>query len=119
MLAPSPIKLPLLGIVVMLFGAIINIFVSRIVYRTAKRTNSVAMKSNALHLLTDVYTSLGVAFSLLVVHLTGWYILDPIIGIVLACFIMVEAFKLMKESFPPLLDARLSADEEEKNHANY
>ncbi|MET4560376.1 cation diffusion facilitator family transporter [Lysinibacillus parviboronicapiens] len=114
MLAPSPIKLPLLGIVVMLFGAIINIFVSRIVYRTANRTNSVAMKSNALHLLTDVYTSLGVAFSLLVVHLTGWYILDPIIGIVLACFIMVEAFKLMKESFPPLLDARLSADEEEK-----
>lgn len=113
-IAPSPIKLPLLGILVMVFGAIINIFVSRIVYRTAKRTNSVAMKSNALHLLTDVYTSLGVAFSLLIVHLTGWYILDPIIGIILACFIMVEAFKLMKESFPPLLDARLSADEEEK-----
>ncbi|QDP99386.1 cation transporter [Lysinibacillus fusiformis] len=113
-IAPSPIKLPFLGILVMLFGAIINIFVSRIVYRTAKRTNSVAMKSNALHLLTDVYTSLGVAFSLLIVHLTGWYILDPIIGIFLACFIMMEAFKLMKESFPPLLDARLSADEEEK-----
>lgn len=113
-IAPSPIKLPILGILVMLIGAIINIFVSRVVYRTAKRTNSVAMKSNALHLLTDVYTSLGVAVSLLIVHLTGWYILDPIIGIVLACFIMVEAYKLMKESFPPLLDTRLSAEEEEQ-----
>lgn len=113
-IAPSPVKLPILGILVMLIGAIINIFVSRIVYRTAKRTNSVAMKSNALHLLTDVYTSLGVAVSLLIVHLTGWYILDPIIGIILACFIMVEAYKLMKESFPPLLDTRLSAEEEEK-----
>jgi len=82
------------------------------VYRTAKSTNSVAMKSNALHLLTDVYTSLGVAFSLLIVHLTGWYILDPIIGIVLACYIMFEAFKMMKEAFPPLLDARLSKEEE-------
>lgn len=113
-IAPTPIKLPLLGILVMLFGALVNIFVSRIVYRTAKITNSVAMKSNALHLLTDVYTSLGVALSLLIVHLTGWYILDPIIGIVLACYIMIEAFKMMKEAFPPLLDASLSKEEEEK-----
>ncbi|KOS62015.1 cation transporter [Lysinibacillus agricola] len=111
-ITPTPIKLPILGILVMLFGALINFVVSRIVYRTAKNTNSVAMKSNALHLLTDVYTSLGVALSLLIVHLTGWYILDPIIGIILACYIMVEAFQLMKEAFPPLLDARLSKEEE-------
>lgn len=111
---PTPIKLPVLGILVMLFGALINFFVSRIVYRTAKNTNSVAMKSNALHLLTDVYTSLGVALSLLIVHLTGWYMLDPIIGIILACYIMMEAFKLMKETFPPLMDARLSKEEEEQ-----
>ncbi|MFB7157121.1 MULTISPECIES: cation diffusion facilitator family transporter [unclassified Lysinibacillus] len=113
-ITPTPIKLPVLGILVMLFGALINFVVSRIVYRTAKNINSVAMKSNALHLLTDVYTSLGVALSLLIVHLTGWYILDPIIGIILACYIMVEAFKLMKEAFPPLLDARLSKEEEEQ-----
>jgi len=113
-ITPTPIKLPVLGILVMLLGALINFFVSRIVYRTAKNTNSVAMKSNALHLLTDVYTSLGVALSLLIVHLTGWYILDPIIGIVLACYIMMEAFKLMKETFPPLMDARLSKEEEEQ-----
>ncbi|QPQ29948.1 cation diffusion facilitator family transporter [Lysinibacillus sp. JNUCC 51] len=113
-ITPTPIKLPVLGILVMLLGALINFVVSRIVYRTAKNTNSVAMKSNALHLLTDVYTSLGVALSLLIVHLTGWYILDPIIGIILACYIMIEAFKLMKEAFPPLLDARLSMEEEEQ-----
>ncbi|MFJ3388550.1 MULTISPECIES: cation diffusion facilitator family transporter [Lysinibacillus] len=113
-IAPTPIKLPVLGILVMLFGALINFFVSKIVYRTAKNTNSVAMKSNALHLLTDVYTSLGVALSLLIVHLTGWYILDPIIGILLASYIMMEAFKLMKETFPPLMDARLSMEEEEQ-----
>jgi cation diffusion facilitator family transporter len=113
-ITPTPIKLPVLGILVMLFGALINFVVSRIVYRTAKNTNSVAMKSNALHLLTDVYTSLGVALSLLIVHLTGWYVLDPIIGIILACYIMMEAFKLMKETFPPLMDARLTKEEEEQ-----
>ncbi|KAB2334838.1 cation transporter [Cytobacillus depressus] len=110
---PSPIKLPFLGILVMLIGAAINFVVSKIVGKTAEATHSVAMKSNALHLLTDVYTSVGVAFSLLLVNLTGWYFLDPIIGIGLAIYIMVEAFKLMKESFPPLLDASLSTEEEQ------
>ncbi|WP_085498707.1 cation diffusion facilitator family transporter [Paenibacillus aquistagni] len=110
---PTPIEMPYLGILVMVAGAGINFFVSKKVSKTAKEMNSVAMKSNALHLLTDVYTSLGVGFSLLLVTLTGWTILDPIIGIVLAIYIMKEAYTLMKESFPPLLDARLTDEEEE------
>ncbi|MBS4194655.1 cation diffusion facilitator family transporter [Lederbergia citri] len=109
---PSPIKLPTLGILVMLFGALVNFFVSKIISNTARKTKSIAMKSNALHLLTDVFTSLGVAISLILVNITGWHFLDPIIGIVLAIYIMFEAYKLMKESFPPLLDASLSVEEE-------
>lgn len=109
---PAPVHLPVLGIVVMLAGALINLIVSKFVKREAEKVNSVAMKSNALHLLTDVYTSLGVAASLLVVTVTEWYILDPIIGMVLAVYIIYEAFKLMKEAFPPLIDTRLSEEEE-------
>ncbi|OQV48469.1 cation diffusion facilitator family transporter [Bacillus velezensis] len=109
---PAPVHLPVLGIVVMLAGALINLIVSKFVKREAEKVNSVAMKSNALHLLTDVYTSLGVAASLLVVTLTEWYILDPIIGMALAVYIIYEAFKLMKEAFPPLIDTRLSEEEE-------
>ncbi len=112
-LHPEPVKLPVLGIGVMLIGALINFVVSRVVNKEAEQVHSVAMKSNALHLLTDVYTSLGVAFSLLLVALTDWYFLDPIIGMVLALFIMREAFKLMKEAFPPLVDARLTPEEEQ------
>ncbi|MEH7817883.1 cation diffusion facilitator family transporter [Bacillus velezensis] len=109
---PAPVHLPVLGIVVMLAGALINLIVSKFVKREAEKVNSVAMKSNALHLLTDVYTSLGVAASLLVVTLTEWYILDPIIGMALAVYIIYEAFKLMKEALPPLIDTRLSEEEE-------
>lgn len=109
---PAPVHLPVLGIVVMLAGALINLIVSKFVKREAEKVNSVAMKSNALHLLTDVYTSLGVAASLLVVTVTEWYILDPIIGMVMAVYIIYEAFKLMKEAFPPLIDTRLSEEEE-------
>lgn len=73
-----------------------------------------AMKSNALHLFTDVYTSLGVAVSLLLFHLIGWQFLYPMIGIILAIYIIIEVYKLMKESFPPLLDASLSEGEEKE-----
>lgn len=89
-----------------------NIVISRIIKRAADRENSVAMKSNALHLYTDVFTSLGIAFSLLLVHLTGWLWLDPLIAILTAFYIMYEAWKLLKESFPPLMDKRLSPSEE-------
>ncbi|MFF2017464.1 cation diffusion facilitator family transporter [Paenibacillus sp. NPDC058177] len=109
---PTEIALPFLGILVMVVGGGVNFVVSLKVKKKAEELHSVAMKSNALHLLTDVFTSLGVAFSLLLVTLTGWTILDPVIGIVLALYIMREAFKLLKESFPPLIDARLAEEEE-------
>ncbi|WP_239256775.1 cation diffusion facilitator family transporter [Listeria ilorinensis] len=111
---PHEIKFPALGIAVMLFGALINIIISRIINRAAEKANSVAMKSNALHLFTDVFTSLGIAASLLLVHLTGWLWLDPVIAIMTAIYIMFEAWKLLKESFPPLMDERLSRKEEEE-----
>ncbi|MFE4710734.1 cation diffusion facilitator family transporter [Paenibacillus sp. NPDC056722] len=109
---PTEIAFPFLGILVMVVGGGVNFVVSLKVKKKAEELHSVAMKSNALHLLTDVFTSLGVAFSLLLVTLTGWTILDPVIGIVLALYIMREAFKLLKESFPPLIDARLAEEEE-------
>lgn len=111
---PEPIRLPALAILVMLVGACINFIVSKVIRKEADRVNSMAMKSNAFHLLTDVYTSLGVAVGLFIVHLTGWHILDPMIGIILAIYIMLEAVKLMKEVFPPLLDTRLTHEEEEQ-----
>ncbi|MBC1996248.1 cation diffusion facilitator family transporter [Listeria seeligeri] len=109
---PHEIRFPALGIMVMLLGALINIVVSRIIKRAADKANSVAMKSNALHLYTDVFTSLGIALSLFLVYITGWLWLDPIIAILTAFYIMFEAYKLLKESFPPLMDKRLSMDEE-------
>lgn len=114
LLHPEPVRLPMLGVAVMLIGAAVNFTVGRFVKKTGEKIQSVAMRSNALHLLTDVYSSLGVAVSLLLVSLTGWHILDPLIGIAIALYIMKEAVSLGKESFLPLLDTRLSKEEESR-----
>src|SRR5450759_3510622 len=53
-----------LGSIVMLISAIVNFIVSRRLYKVARETNSVALEADALHLKTDVYTSLGVAVGL-------------------------------------------------------
>jgi len=106
-----------LGSVVMLISAVINGFVSHRLYKVAKKTNSVALEADALHLRTDVFTSLGVAVGLLLISVTGIHMLDPIIAIMVACFILYESFKLLRKAFNPLLDTSLSDEEIEKVEA--
>lgn len=117
LLNPEPIRMPGLAIAVMVVGATINLIVGRVVKRVGERIQSVAMRSNALHLLTDVYSSIGVAVALVLVSLTDFYMLDPLIGIAIAIYIMKEAISLGKESFLPLLDTRLTKEEEAKVQA--
>ena len=100
-----------LGFVVMLFSAVINLFVSRRMYKVAKETDSVALKADALHLSTHVYTSAGVGISLLVIYFTGWHFLDPVAAIVVASYILKEAFEILVEAFRPLTDNALPSEE--------
>ena len=100
---------------VMIISSVVNIIVSRILYKVAKRTESIALEADALHLKTDVLTSAGVAVGVILIAILGpnFNILDPIVAILVACLILKEAFVLCKKAVLPLLDPKLS-DEEEK-----
>jgi cation diffusion facilitator family transporter len=97
-----------LGSIVMLISAIVNTIVSRRLYKVARATNSVALEADALHLKTDVYTSLGVSAGLGLILITGINWLDPIIAILVALFIIKESYTLLKKAFTPLLDTAWS-----------
>jgi cation diffusion facilitator family transporter len=92
------------GSAVMLISAVINFFVSRMLYRVARETNSVALEADALHLKTDVYTSLGVAVGLGLIIITGIHWLDPIVAIMVAILIIQESFVMLRKAFLPLID---------------
>jgi len=94
-----------LGSLVMLVSAIVNTIVSRKLYKVARETNSVALEADALHLKTDVYTSLGVAVGLGLIILTGVKWFDPVIAVLVALFIIKESYVLLKKAFWPLLDS--------------
>jgi cation diffusion facilitator family transporter len=100
-----------IGFIVMFISAFINYIVSRKLYKVAKEEDSIALEADALHLKADVYTSLGVGVGLLLIWLTGLNFLDPVVAILVAVFILREAFELLISAFSPLLDSKLSDEE--------
>jgi cation diffusion facilitator family transporter len=101
-----------IGAVVMGISAIANYLVSRHLLNVAIKTDSVALEADAMHLRTDVYTSVGVLAGLVAIKFTGITILDPIVAIVVACLILKAAYDLTKSAFFHILDIKLPDDEE-------
>lgn len=97
-----------IGFIVMFISAAVNYFVSRKLYIVAREEESVALEADALHLKVDVYTSLGVGAGLLLIHITKKNYLDPVIAIIIALFILREAYVMLRHSFSPLLDTKIS-----------
>jgi len=113
---PMPVESLGIGSLVMLISAIVNFIVSRRLYKVAKETHSVALEADALHLKTDVLTSLGVAAGLFLIMVTGVHWFDPLIAILVALMILRESFILIRKAFFPLLD--VAWDKEELEHLN-
>jgi cation diffusion facilitator family transporter len=101
-----------LGIVVMLISAVVNWVVSGQLSKTARETDSVALEADALHLRTDVYTSLGVLLGLLAIKVTGILFLDPLIALLVAALIIKASVDLTKQAFLPLMDVGLPVEEQ-------
>jgi cation diffusion facilitator family transporter len=110
--APHEVTEPLLGVAVMGASAVVNTLVAWLLYRTSKKTGSLALEADALHLKTDVYTSAGVAVGLGLMMATGWPLLDPLAAILVAGLIVKEAWHLVAKSFGPLMDGRLTDAEQ-------
>lgn len=101
-----------LGSAVMGFSAVANTLVSTYLFRIAKKSDSIALRADAMHLRTDVYTSAGVFAGLIAIKLTGKTILDPIIAIGIALLVLKAAFILSRDALNQILDATLPEHEE-------
>lgn len=104
------------GATVMAASAVVNYLVSRHLLNVAAKTDSVALEADAMHLRTDVYTSVGVFGGLIAVKLTGITLLDPLVAIVVALLIIKAAWELTRNSFFHILDVKLPDDEEALIH---
>lgn len=96
-----------LALYVMLFSAIINLFIGKFLIKKGEETDSSALLGDGHHLMADVYSSFGVVFGLLAVKLTGQYIIDPIIAIMVGTMILKTGCGLIKKTSACLLDSSL------------
>lgn len=92
-------------------STVINLIVALILRRAGKRLRSVVLEADATHLMTDVWTSVGVIGGLLAYLLTGWVWLDAVIAILVALHILSEGWRLMRSAVDGLMDKAMDESE--------
>jgi cation diffusion facilitator family transporter len=113
LLHPREIEQLGLGLLVSLVASLINFIVARILLRAGKGHQSITLEADAHHLMTDVWTSIGVLGGVGVAGVTGWNILDPIVAILVALNIVWTGVKLIRRSVAGFMDEALPQQERE------
>lgn len=109
----EPLEAIGLGTGIALAASVVNLVVARMLLRAGKKHQSIILEADGQHLMSDVWTSVGVVAGLCIVWLTGWEILDPIIAIGVALNISWTGIGLIRRSFNGLMDHALPAMEQE------
>jgi cation diffusion facilitator family transporter len=110
-LSPVPLHGVGLGVGLSVVSSIINGALATAMLRAARVHDSIVLEADARHLMTDVWTSIGVAAGVLLVPVTGLLWLDPLLAIAVALNILREASGLLRRSVDGLMDRALSDDE--------
>jgi cation diffusion facilitator family transporter len=108
---PQPLEQLGIGLAISLLATALNALVAWVLLKASKRFDSISLRADAHHLLTDVWTSTGVVVGIGLVKVTGLTILDPLIAIAVALNIIVTGWKLFHETASGLLDRSLPQEE--------
>jgi cation diffusion facilitator family transporter len=100
-----------LGLSIAVSASVVNLIVALIIRRAAARFESIVLDADAQHLLTDVWTSVGVVIGVGAVGLTGWQSLDPAVALLVAVNILWAGVRIVRQSALGLLDTALPAAE--------
>jgi cation diffusion facilitator family transporter len=115
---PQPIENLGPGLAIAFVAGIANFVAARVMLKAAHAHDSITIEADAKHLMTDVWTSVGIlAGLLLVMAMPQWAILDPLMAIAVGVHIIKTGFDLVRRSADGLMDAALPPDEIERSEA--
>ena len=100
-----------LGLLISLVAAAVNGVVAVVLLRAGRRYRSITLKADGQHLMTDLWTSVGVVVGVGLVWLTGWYWLDPVVAIAVGINILWSGSRLIRESADGLMDVSLPKED--------
>lgn len=112
LITPRPLEQIGLGIAVSIAASLINLIVARILLVASRRDNSITLEANSQHLMTDVWTSVGVTIGVGAVAITGWERLDPLVALIVAANIIWSGIHIVRKSVLGLMDTALPLEEQ-------
>ncbi len=108
LITPQPLHELGIGLTVSVAASVVNLIVALLILRAGRKHNSITLEANGKHLLTDVWTSVGVLAGIGLVALTGWHWLDPVVALLVAANIIWTAIGIMRRSVGGLMDISIS-----------
>jgi cation diffusion facilitator family transporter len=114
---PEPIEDVGIGATVAVIASAINFVVARILIAAGREHGSLTLEADGRHLMTDVWTSVGVVAGVVAVAVTGWDPLDPLIALAVAANIVATGVRLVRNSASGLMDRALPPADLERVNA--
>jgi cation diffusion facilitator family transporter len=111
LVTPKPLQELGVGLAVSLAASVVNLVVALVILRAGRKHNSITLEANARHLLTDVWTSVGVLVGVGAVAVTGWQRLDPFVALLVAANIIWTGVGIVRRSIGGLMDQALGAED--------
>lgn len=108
---PRPLDAVGAGLVISALASIINLTTARILREVGRQHHSITLEADAMHLMTDVWTSAGVIVGVALVWFSGWLWLDPLIALAVAANIVWTGWQLMQRSAAGLMDTALPEEQ--------
>jgi cation diffusion facilitator family transporter len=113
LVSPPEIAHEGLGIATMLLASLISMALVTRLKKVARATDSPALRADAVHYASDVYTNAAALVALLTVALTGWQLADPIFSLAISAYILSSAVSVAREAIDILMDRRLPLEIDE------
>lgn len=110
LLDPQPVEQAGIGLAISVIASVINGAVAWVLLRAGRRHRSITLRADGQHLLTDVWTSVGVVVGVLLVVITGIDRLDPVVALLVGANIIWTGWKLVSESGRGLMDEALDRE---------
>ncbi len=111
---PQPLENVGIGLAISIIASAINLAASQVLLRASRRYHSILLEADAKHLMTDVWTSVGVVGGVALVTMTGWLPLDSLVALAVAVNIVWSGVQLVSRSALGLLDTAIPAAERDK-----
>lgn len=108
---PEPVEEIGWGLVLASLTTVINLVVGLVLIRKGRQYRSITLEADGKHLMTDVWTTIGVIAGIVLLFLTGWQWIDPLIALLVGINILWTGGKLIRRSVVGLLDAALPDEE--------